>query len=84
MITIAKWKFVLRGHSHPMFISWVTLCYEIPFTYDIMLNTKSDVVSMLASNVNRMLIQSYVNIEYPTKHKFLEEKCNVMEFISCW
>ncbi len=49
-----------------------------------MLNTKSDVASMLACNVGRMLTQSYVNIEYPTKHKFLEEKCNVMEFISCW
>jgi hypothetical protein len=37
---------------------------------DIMLNTKSDVPSMLACNVNRMLTQSYVNIEYPTKHRF--------------
>jgi hypothetical protein len=77
----------LKRPFTPNVISWVTLCYETlfywTFTYDIMLNTKSDVASMLTCNVSRMLIQSYVNIEYPTKHIILEEKCNVMEFISC-
>jgi hypothetical protein len=81
----SKMESCLKRPFTPNVISWVTLCYETLFywtvTYDIMFNTKSAVAFMPTCNVSRMLIQSYVNIEYPAEHRFLEEKCNVMEFI---